>query len=117
VFLHLVGYADHVVHSGVSRVRNINALFSCLGGLDADFKKVCWVLAVLNPNRIICKRMDANCSRFHLRVFHGLSNQQGLRQTRTISIPRCNFGERKAKPNLEMSRTTQMQLYKCIHIP
>jgi hypothetical protein len=30
---------------------------------------------------------------------------------------RDNFGERKAKINLGMSRTTQMQLYKCIHVP
>jgi hypothetical protein len=27
------------------------------------------------------------------------------------------FKERKTKFNLEMSRTTQMQLYKCIHVP
>jgi hypothetical protein len=39
------------------------------------------------------------------------------RQTSTISIPRDNFGERKAKFNLGMSRTTPMQLYKCIHVP
>jgi hypothetical protein len=32
------------------------------------------LLAVLKPNRIICKRTDANCSSFHLRVFLGLSN-------------------------------------------
>jgi hypothetical protein len=32
----------------------------------------------------------------------------GQRQTSTISIPRDNFGERKAKFNLETSRTTQM---------
>jgi hypothetical protein len=31
------------------------------------------LLAVLKPNRIICK-WDANCSSFHLRVFLGLSN-------------------------------------------
>jgi hypothetical protein len=52
--------------------------------------------------------MDANCSSFHLREFLGLSNPQGQRQTSTISIPRDNFGERKAKFNLEMSRTTQL---------
>jgi hypothetical protein len=60
------------------------------------------------PNRIICKCMEANCSNFHLRVFLGLSNPQGQRQTRTLSIPHDNFGERKAKFNLETSRTTQM---------
>jgi hypothetical protein len=75
------------------------------------------LLAVLKPNRIIRKRTDANYSSFHLRVFLGLSNLQGQRQTSTISIPRNNFGERKAKFNLEMSRITQMQLYKCIHVP
>jgi hypothetical protein len=32
------------------------------------------LLAVLKPNRIICKRTDANYSSFHLRVFTGLSN-------------------------------------------
>jgi hypothetical protein len=75
------------------------------------------LLAVLKPNRIICKHTDANGSSFHLRVFLGLLNPQGQRQTGTISIPHDNFGERKAMFNLEMSRTTQMQLYKCIHIP
>jgi hypothetical protein len=74
-------------------------------------------LAVLEPNRIIYKHTDANCSSFHLRVFLGLSNPQGQRQISTISIPRDNFEERKAKFNLEMSRTSQMQLYKCIHVP
>jgi hypothetical protein len=75
------------------------------------------VLAVLKPKRIICKRTDANCSSFHLRVFLELSNSQGQRQTSTIYIPRDNFGERKAKFNIETSRTTQMQSYKCIHVP
>jgi hypothetical protein len=42
---------------------------------------------------------------------------KGQRQTSTISIPHDNFGEIKAKFNLGMSRTTQMQLYKCIHVP
>jgi hypothetical protein len=75
------------------------------------------LLAILKPNRIICKRTDANCSSFHPRVFLGLSNPQRQRQTSTLSIPRGNFGERKAKFNLEMSRTTQMQMYNCIHVP
>jgi hypothetical protein len=34
------------------------------------------VLAVLKPNRLICKRTNANCSSFHVRVFLGLSNSQ-----------------------------------------
>jgi hypothetical protein len=75
------------------------------------------LLAVLKPNRIICKCTDANCSSFHLRVFLGLTNPQGQRQTSTISIPCDNFGERNVIFNLETSTTTQMQLYKCIHIP
>jgi hypothetical protein len=75
------------------------------------------MLVVHKPNRIIQKRKDANCSSFHLRVFLGLSNAQGQRQTSTVSIPHDNFGEREAKFNLETSRITQMKLYKCIHIP
>jgi hypothetical protein len=74
-------------------------------------------LAGFKPNRIICKRTDVNYSSFHLRVFIGLSNAQEQRQTSTISIPRDNFGEIKAKFNLETSRINQMQLYKCIHVP
>jgi hypothetical protein len=74
------------------------------------------LLVVLKPNRIIHKHMDANCSSFHLRVFLGLSNPLGQRHTSTLSIPRDNFEKREAKFNLEMSRTTQMQLYRCIHI-
>jgi hypothetical protein len=61
--------------------------------------------------------MDVICTSFNLRVFLGLSNPHGHRKTSTISIPRDNFGERKTKFNLEMSMTTQMQLYKCTHIP
>jgi hypothetical protein len=52
--------------------------------------------------------MDVNCSSFDLRVFLGLSNIQGQMQTITLSIPRDNIGERKAKFNIETSRTTQM---------
>jgi hypothetical protein len=66
------------------------------------------MLAALKPNRIIHKCTNVNCSSFHLRVFLRLSNPQGQRQTSTLSIPRDNFGERKAKFNLETSRTTQM---------
>jgi hypothetical protein len=75
------------------------------------------LLAVLKPNRKIYKCMNANGSSFHLRVFLGLSNPKGQRQTSTLSIPHDNFGERKAKFNVDMSRTTQMQLYKYIHVP
>jgi hypothetical protein len=75
------------------------------------------LLAVLKPNRIIRKRTYANCSSFHLRVFLGLSNPQGQRQTSALSIPHDNFGERKTKFDLVMCGTTQMQLYKCIHVP
>jgi hypothetical protein len=66
------------------------------------------LLVVLKPNRIIHKHTTTNCSSFHLRVFLGLSNPQGERQTSTLSIPSDNFGERKAKFNLGTSRTTQM---------
>jgi hypothetical protein len=71
---------------------------------------------VLKTNRIIHKHTYANCSNFHLKIFLGLSNQQGQRQTIILSIPRDNFGERKAKFIVETSRTTQMQLYKFIHV-
>jgi hypothetical protein len=64
------------------------------------------VLVVFKPNRIICKHTDANCSSFHLRVFLGSLNPQGQRQNSTLSIPHDNFGERKAKFNLETSMTT-----------
>jgi hypothetical protein len=57
-------------------------------------------LAVLKPNRIICKCTDANCSNFNLRVFLGLSNPQGQRQTSTLSIPHDNFGERNSPLSL-----------------
>jgi hypothetical protein len=66
------------------------------------------LLVVLKPNRITHKHTDVNCSSFHLGVFVGLSNPQGQRQTSTLSIPRDNFGERKAKFNLGTSRITQM---------
>jgi hypothetical protein len=66
------------------------------------------LLAVLKPNRIIHEYTDANCSSFHLRVFLGLSNPEGQRQTSTLSIMHDNFGERKAKFNRGMNMTTQM---------
>jgi hypothetical protein len=69
------------------------------------------------PNRIIRKRAYDNCNSFDLRVFLGLSNPQGQRQTSIISIPHDNFGERKAKFNLVSNRKTQMQLHKFIHVP
>jgi hypothetical protein len=87
-----------------------------------DLKATYWwygmkrVLAVLKPNKIIRKRTEANYSSFHLRVFLGLLNPQGQRQNSTLSIPRDNFRERKAKFNLETSRTTQMQLDEYIHV-
>jgi hypothetical protein len=66
------------------------------------------VLVVLKPNRIIRKCTDVTSSIFHPRVFLGLSNPLGQRQDSTLSIPRDNFGERKTKFNIGMSRTTQM---------
>jgi hypothetical protein len=74
----------------------------------AGEKFIVGLLAVLKPNRIIHKRTDVNCSSFRLRVFLGLSNPQGQRQTSTLSIWHDNFGERKIKFNLGTSRTTQM---------
>jgi hypothetical protein len=93
---------------------NVSALlFFYVIGLDSILP----VLAVFKLNRMIRKRTNVNYSRFHLRVFQRLSNPQGQMQTNIISIPHDNFGERKSKFNLEMSRTNQMQLYKCIHVP
>jgi hypothetical protein len=59
-----------------------------------ESRKFSYLLAVLKPNRIICKRTNANCSSFHLRVFLGSSNPQGQRQTSTLSILCDNFGEK-----------------------
>jgi hypothetical protein len=66
------------------------------------------MLVVLKPRRIIRKHMDANCIRFHLKVFLGLSNPQGQRQTSNLSILHDNFGERKTKFDLGTSRITQI---------
>jgi hypothetical protein len=57
----------------------------------------------------------AHVWRLHFRYF-GMG-YDGQRQTSTIPILHDNFGEKKVKFNLKTSRITQMQLYKCIHIP
>jgi hypothetical protein len=41
MFFHSVGSAGHVVHSGVSRVQNINALFFMLGWAWCVLHKKC----------------------------------------------------------------------------
>jgi hypothetical protein len=41
VFLHLVGYAGHIVHCGASRTRNNDALFFLLGWDRDGFHKMC----------------------------------------------------------------------------
>jgi hypothetical protein len=53
------------------------------------------LLTVLMPNRLIRKRTYANCSSFHLRVFLGLSNPQGQRQTSILPIPHDNLRKQK----------------------
>jgi hypothetical protein len=77
------------------------------------------VLVVLKSNRIIRKRTNANCSSFYLRVFLGLSNPQGQRQINALALYLyrvITLKKEKSKFNLETSRITQMQLYKCIHV-
>jgi hypothetical protein len=41
MFLHLVGSAGDVVHSGASRARNVNTLFSMLGSVWCRSHKKC----------------------------------------------------------------------------
>jgi hypothetical protein len=42
VFLHSVGSAGHLVHTGASGARNVDALFFMLGGTSTDFTKPPW---------------------------------------------------------------------------
>jgi hypothetical protein len=56
VLLHLVESACHTVHSGVSGARNVDTLFSWIGGPDADSTKS--MLAHITPNICFCIRWD-----------------------------------------------------------
>jgi hypothetical protein len=79
---HPTPHATHPIHRGYdNHIRNRS--HDCCGvcqssGFEGETHQSSGtgapLLAVLKPNRIICKRTDANCSSFHLRVFLGLSN-------------------------------------------
>jgi hypothetical protein len=112
--LHTMRCSSINVPSTCALCRQIYGMIILCDTLAPQFSSL---LAVLKPNRIIRKRTDANYSSFYLRVFLGLSNLRDRGRLAPISIPHDNFGERKAKFNLETSRATQMQLYKCIHVP
>jgi hypothetical protein len=75
------------------------------------------LLAVLTPNRTIRKRTDANYSSFHLGVFLGLLNPRDRGRLALYLYRMITLVKEKAKVNLGMSRTTQMQLYKYLHVP
>jgi hypothetical protein len=54
VYLHLMGYAGHVVHSGVSMCKTVTHYFSCSGGPGAVSIKS--VLRHVTPNLCFCIR-------------------------------------------------------------
>jgi hypothetical protein len=56
VFLHPAGLAGHVLHSSASRPRNVNALFSCSGGVGTDSTKN--APGDITPNLRFCIRCD-----------------------------------------------------------
>jgi hypothetical protein len=56
VFLQPVRSACQVVHSGASRVRKIDALFSCSGGTGSDSTKT--ELGHVTPNLCFCSWWD-----------------------------------------------------------
>jgi hypothetical protein len=75
-------------------VRSVLYCWSGITTLPPDYYKSS-LLVVLKPNRLIHKRMDAKCSSFHLRVFLGLSNPQGQRQTSILSVLHDNLRKQK----------------------
>jgi hypothetical protein len=56
MFLHPVGYAGHVVHTSVSRARNVDNLFSCSSGTDNNMRKI--ALGHVTSNLCFCIWMD-----------------------------------------------------------
>jgi hypothetical protein len=56
VLLHLLEYVGHIVHSRMSGARNINALFSCSGGPDAEPRNS--TPGYVMPNLCFCSRSN-----------------------------------------------------------